>query len=103
MRLRQCKRNDSGLDHSVLKRSVFSYYEEGPSLMKNEATFRRNQIPFTKVASDENSVNLAPDPNNCGAAVPPIMRRDPKPCFDGLKKSVKATGCVFDYQGWVRK
>ncbi|GLJ43523.1 hypothetical protein SUGI_0905000 [Cryptomeria japonica] len=41
MRLRQCKRNDSSLDHSVLKRSVSSYYEEGPTLMKNEATFRQ--------------------------------------------------------------
>ncbi|GLJ43519.1 hypothetical protein SUGI_0904930 [Cryptomeria japonica] len=41
MRLRQCKRNDSGLDHSVLKRSVSSCYEEGLTLMKNEASFRQ--------------------------------------------------------------
>ncbi|GLJ43520.1 hypothetical protein SUGI_0904950 [Cryptomeria japonica] len=41
MRLRQCKRNDSGLDHSVLKRSVSSYYEEGPILKKKAATFHQ--------------------------------------------------------------
>ncbi|GLJ43524.1 hypothetical protein SUGI_0905010 [Cryptomeria japonica] len=41
MRLRQCKRNDSGLDQSALKRSVSSYYEEGPILKKKAASFHQ--------------------------------------------------------------
>ncbi|GLJ43512.1 hypothetical protein SUGI_0904830 [Cryptomeria japonica] len=41
LRLRQCKRNENGVDKPVLKRSISSYYEEGPILKKEAATFQQ--------------------------------------------------------------
>ncbi|GLJ43515.1 hypothetical protein SUGI_0904880 [Cryptomeria japonica] len=41
LRLRQCKRNENGVDKPVLKRSISSFYEEGPILKKEAATFHQ--------------------------------------------------------------